>query len=126
VYEDYGTLIALFAKVLAQPKKYMSVSVKDAVGTLSETGQGLIEHLPLIMDGVTWDVMSAYEFVKNLDHVGLSKPYTQRVSGKVMCDAMEEAVMEAGGNFVFNTELMSVAYDEHTYAAKIFKWKNHR
>jgi len=67
--------------------------------------------------------MSAYEFVKNLDHVGLSKPYTQRVSGKFMCDAMEEAVMEAGGNFVFNTELVSVAYDEHTYAAKFSNGK---
>jgi hypothetical protein len=115
---DYGTLITLFAKVLTQPKKYMSVPLKDAVGTLSESGQKVIEHLPLIMDGVTWNVMSAYEFVKNLDHVGLSKPYTQRVSGKVMCDAMEEAVMEAGGNFVFNTELMSVVYDEDTYIAK--------
>jgi hypothetical protein len=121
--KDYGTLITLFAKVLTQPKKYMSVSVKDAVGTLSESGQDLIEHLPLIMDGVTWNVMSAYEFVKNLDHVGLSKPYTQRVSGKVMCDAMEEAVMEAGGNFVFNTELVSVAYEEHTYIAKFSNGK---
>ena len=70
------------------------------------------------MDGVTWDVMSAYEFVKNLDHVGMSKPYTQRVSGKVMCDAMEEAIMEAGGNFVFNTELSSVEYGEDSFTAK--------
>jgi hypothetical protein len=115
---DYGVLIALFAKVFAQPKKYTGISVKDAVGTLSDKGQSLIEHLPLIMDGVTWDVMSAYEFVKNLDHVGLSKPYTQKVSGKVMCDAMEEAVMEAGGNFVFNTELIEIEYGEDTYTAK--------
>ena len=62
--------------------------------------------------------MSAYEFVKNLDHVGLSTPYTQRVSGKVMCDAMEEAVMEAGGNFVFGTELVSVKYEEDSYEAQ--------
>jgi hypothetical protein len=70
------------------------------------------------MDGVTWDVMSAYEFVQNLNHVGLSKPYTQKVSGKIMCDAMENAVMDAGGNFVFNVELASVAYGEDTYMAK--------
>jgi hypothetical protein len=115
--KDYGVLISLFARVLVQPKKYKSISLKEAVGTLSKKGQGVIEHLPLIMDGVTWDVMSAYEFVKNLDHVGLSKPHTQRVSGKVMCDAMEEAVMAAGGNFVFGTELTRIAYDEHTYRA---------
>lgn len=114
---DYFTLLSLFVKVLAQPKQYMNVSVKDTVGTLSEGGRRLVEHLPLVMDGVTWDVMSAYEFVKNLDHVGLSKPWTQRVSGKVMCDAMEEAVLEAGGNFVFNTELTDVEYAEDAYKA---------
>lgn len=114
---DYFTLLSLFVKVLAQPKQYMNVSVKDTVGPLSEGGRRLVEHLPLVMDGVTWDVMSAYEFVKNLDHVGLSKPWTQRVSGKVMCDAMEEAVLEAGGNFVFNTELTDVEYAEDAYKA---------
>ena len=115
---DYGTLISLFARVFSQPKKYKSISTKEAVGSLSEKGQAVIEHLPLIMDGVTWNVMSAYEFVKNLDHVGLSTPYTQRVSGKVMCDAMEEAVMEAGGNFVFGTELTNVEYGKDTYEAR--------
>lgn len=116
--KDYGALVSLFVRVLAQPEKHKSISLKESVGTLTEDGQKVVEHLPLIMDGVTWDVMTAYEFVKNLDHVGLSKPYTQRVSGKIMCDAMENAVMEAGGNFVFNTELQSVAYGDDTYIAK--------
>jgi hypothetical protein len=111
-------LVSLFVRVLAQPEKHKSISLKESIGTLTEDGQKVVEHLPLIMDGVTWDVMTAYEFVKNLDHVGLSKPYTQRVSGKIMCDAMENAVMEAGGNFVFNTELQSIAYGDDTYIAK--------
>jgi hypothetical protein len=115
---DYGTMISFFSKVLTQPTKYKSVSVKEAVGPLSESGQAIVEHLPLIMDGVTWDIMSAYEFVHNLNHVGLSKTYTQRVSGKVMCDAMENAVMEAGGNFVFNIELERVSYSEDSYIAQ--------
>ena len=115
--KDCGTLISLFARVLAQPKKYKSISVKDATGILSESGQKCIEHLPLIMDGVTWDVMTAYEFVKNLDHVALSTPYTQRVSGKVMCDAMEEALIDAGANFIFGTELMNVEYSENDFVA---------
>lgn len=115
--KDYGTLISLFARVLAQPKKYKTISVKDATGILSESGQKCIEHLPLIMDGVTWDVMTAYEFVKNLDHVALSTPYTQRVSGKVMCDAMEEALIDAGANFIFGTELMNVEYGEDDFVA---------
>jgi hypothetical protein len=104
-------------RVLSQPKKYKSVSLKEAVGTLSEKGQACIEHLPLIMDGVTWDVMTAYEFVKNLDHVALSQPCTQKVSGKVMCDAMEEALLNAGVNFVFGTELKEVQYEDDSYSA---------
>ncbi len=115
--KDYGTLISLFSRVLAQPKKYKTISVKDATGILSESGQKYIEHLPLIMDGVTWDVMTAYEFVKNLDHTILSQMYTQRVSGKVMCDAMEEALIDAGANFIFGTELMNVEYGEDDFVA---------
>ena len=115
--KDYGTLISLFSRVLAQPKKYKTISVKDATGNLSESGQKYIEHLPLIMDGVTWDVMTAYEFVKNLDHTILSQMYTQRVSGKVMCDAMEEALIDAGANFIFGTELMNVEYGKDDFVA---------
>ena len=116
--KDYGVLISLFTRVFFQPAKFKSISLKDAIGTLSESGQAVIEHLPLIMDGVTWDVMSAYEFVKNIDHVGLSKTYTQKVSGKVMCDAMEDAILNTGGNFVFNTEIVDIAYDEESYVAR--------
>lgn len=115
--KDYGTLISLFSRVLTQPEKYKSISLKDALGPLSENGQKCIEHLPLIMDGVTWNVMSAYEFVKNLDHTTLSGMFTQRESGKVMCDAMEEALINAGANFIFGTELKSVNYDEDNYVA---------
>jgi hypothetical protein len=114
---DYGTLISLFSRVLAQPKKYRTISLKNAVGTLTESGQACIEHLPLIMDGVTWDVMTAYEFVQNLNHVALSQPCTQRVSGKVMCDAMEEALLNVGVNFVFGTELNEVDYGEDSFRA---------
>lgn len=115
--KDYGTLISLFYQVLAKPSKFMSISLKDAVGPLSENGEKYIEHLPLIMDGVTWNVMTAYEFVKNIDHTILSNMYTQKVSGKVMCDAMEEALVNAGVNFVFGTELVDIEYGEDSFVA---------
>ena len=115
---DYVTLISLFSAVLSQPKKYLGISLKDAVGFLSKKGSDYIEHLPLIMDGVTWDVMSAYEFVTNLDHTIMSEMYTQKVSGKVMCDAMEEALLNAGANFVFGTELLDVKYGKKDFVAK--------
>lgn len=116
--KDYGALTSLAARVLAQPKKYRSVSLKDALGEITEGGQSVLEHLPLIMDGVTWDVMSAYEFVKSFDHVALSKQYTQKVSGKVMSDAMQEALEERGIEFEFNKELKEVEYFEDGYRAE--------
>ena len=115
---DYVTLTSLFSAVLLQPKKYLGMSLKDAVGFLSKKGSDYIEHLPLIMDGVTWDVMTAYEFVTNLDHTIMSEMYTQKVSGKVMCDAMEEALLNAGANFVFGTELIDVKYGKKDFVAK--------
>ena len=116
--KDYGTLIALFIKVTMSSAKYRSVPLKDALGELSENGRECIKHLPLIMDGVTWDVMSAYDFIKNLDHVGFSKSYTQRVSGKVMCDAMENAVLEAGADFVFSVDLIDIQYEPDSFSAR--------
>jgi|TARA_B110000240_G_C13474515_1_gene442400 hypothetical protein len=115
--KDYGTLTSLAVRVLSQPKKYMGISLKDAVGELSESGQGVIEHLPLIIDGVTWDVMSAFEFVKSFDDVALSKPYTQRVSGKIMSDAMQQALENKGVTFEFEKELKETEYFEDGYKA---------
>lgn len=63
---DYMTFIFLATKVYTEPETYKRVSLKDAIGVLSKNGQKYVEHLPLVMDGVTWDVMSAYEFVKVL------------------------------------------------------------
>ena len=115
--KDYGTLTSLAARVLTKPKKYRGVSLKDALGPLSGDGQKIVEHLPLIMDGVTWDVMSAWEFVKSFDHVALSKQYTQKVSGKVMCDAMQQALEDVGVEFEFEKELVNVDYMEDGYTA---------
>ena len=115
--KDYGLLTSLAVRVLSQPEKYKGVSLKEASGEFSKSGQNFIEHLPLIMDGVTWDVMSAYEFVKSFDYVGLSKQYTQKVSGKVMCDQMQFALLKKGVNFVFGKELHKVEYFDEDYEA---------
>lgn len=116
--KDYGALTSLAERVLSQPTKYRGISLKDALGPLSESGQRIIQHLPLVMDGVTWDIMSAYEFVKSFDYVALSRQCTQKVSGKVMCDAMQKALEERGVQFVFDKELRDVQYGKDTYVAQ--------
>ena len=113
--KDYAALSSLAVRVLSNQNKYKSITLKDAMGELSETGKSAISTLTLIMDGVTWDVMSAYEFVKSFDHVGLSKQYTQRVSGKIMSDKMQKALVNQGAIFKFNTELTNVDYGKDEY-----------
>jgi hypothetical protein len=116
-FKDYLTLTSLAIRVLAQPDKYKGVSLKDALGELSDSGEKLLKALPLIMDGVDWETMSAFEFVKSFDHVGMSKQYVQKVSGKVMSDKMQNALLEKGAKFVFNTELEKIHYEKDGYEA---------
>jgi hypothetical protein len=116
--KDYGALTSLAVRVLTKPEKYKGMSLKDALGPLSAGGQQVLEHLPLIIDGVTWNTMSAWEFVKSFDHVALSKQYTQKVSGKVMCDAMQKALEDVGVQFEFEKELKDVEYLEDGYIAE--------
>jgi len=116
-FKDYLTLTSLAIRVLAQPDKYKGVSLKDALGELSDSGEKLLKALPLIMDGVDWKTMSAFEFVKSFDHVGMSKQYVQKVSGKVMSDKMQNALLEKGAKFVFNTELEKIHYEKDGYEA---------
>lgn len=114
---DYVSLVSLAFRVLARQNDYKSISLKDALGGLSESGENLIRSLTYIMDGVGWETMSAYEFVNSFDHVGLSRQCTQRVSGKIMSDAMQTALLEKGATFMFNTHLEKVEYREDGYTA---------
>lgn len=115
---DYLALASLSARVLSQPEKYKKIVLKDAVGALSPGGEEVLSNFPLIMDGVDWTRMTAYEFVKSFDYVALSTQYTQRVSGKVMCDRMQHALEREGVEFKFNTELEEVDYTEEGFTAK--------
>lgn len=116
-FKDYITLTGLATKVLMKPSKYKKISLKSAIGKLSDKGKKLLQTLPFIMDGVDWETMSAYEFINSFDHVGLSKQYTQRVSGKVMNDAMQQALLDKGATFMFNTHLDHVEYLDDGYTA---------
>ena len=115
--KDYMTLSSLAVRVLAQPKKYRGITLKDALGKLSDSGEKLLKALPLIIDGVDWETMSAFEFVKSFDYVAMSKQYTQKVSGKEMSDKMQKTLVNKGAKFMFGKELKNVYYGEDTYEA---------
>ena len=114
---DYLTLTSLAVRVLTQPNKYKGITLKDALGELSESGEKLLKALPLLMDGVDWETMSAFEFVKSFDNVGMSKQYVQKVSGKVMSDKMQNALVEKGATFMFGHDVENVHYEKDGYEA---------
>lgn len=109
-FKDYLTLLTL--PFLASRER----TVKDVLhGRMSPSGEAIMEHLTLIIDGVTWDVMSSYELLSSVNQVALSGQWTQRVSGKVMGDQMYEAL---GVPCKFNTSLDSLLFSpDDTYTA---------
>ena len=115
--QDYWALTSLSARVLAQPEVYKMKSLKEALGTMTKTGQRLMETLTFMIDGVSWETMTAYELVQSFNHVGLSSPETQKVSGKVMSDAMQGALVASGARFVFGTSLKDVDYRDNGFKA---------
>lgn len=114
---DYASLVILSARVLSRPDHYKTVTLKDALGTLSAGGQSVLSTLPFMMDGVGWDTMTAYEFVKSFDYVILSRQSTQRRSGAYMCAAMQDALERRGVKFVFKTRLEDVVYAKDSFIA---------
>jgi len=116
--KDYWALASLSARVLSQPEKYRAMTLKESLGPLTKRGRRFVETVTYSIDGVGWDTMTAYEFVQSFNHVGLSTPETQKVSGKVMSDAMQEALEAKGVTFVFGTSLKDVEYGDDTFTAK--------
>ena len=114
---DYWALTSLSVRVLAQPDLYKKKTLKEALGPMTSSGQRLMETLAFTIDGVSWEKMTAYELVQSFNHVGLSLPETQKVSGKMMSDAMHGALKAAGAKFVFGTSLKDVDYRDNGYKA---------
>tara|TARA_B100000767_G_scaffold241928_1_gene238665 strand:- start:835 stop:2133 length:1299 start_codon:yes stop_codon:yes gene_type:complete len=116
--KDYVAVVELFFRVTFTPEKYKSISLHDYFeNKLSDGGKKTIEHLPINIDGVTWKHMSTFEFIKTADQLLFSTPYTQKVSGKIMNDAIEEKLLNAGVNFIFGSELQNIEYRDDGYEA---------
>ena len=114
---DYWELSKLFVRVLNDQEKYKKIPLIDEVQNVSDNCAQYLETITFVMDGVSWETMSAYEFVMNFNNVALSNQYTQKVSGKVMNDAMQNALVDIGVNFHFEMDLINVDYRAGDYVA---------
>jgi len=108
--KDYWELTKLSTMVLLHPGVYKTKTLKESIGNLSPDGEKFISSLPYVMDGVSWDTMTAFEFVKSFDWVALSNHQTQIVSGAKMFKDMEQALRRRGVTFHYNTEILGVRY----------------
>lgn len=116
---DYFVLGALYLKVLVSPDVYKRKTLKECLTGLSESGKKLMSSTTYLVDGVGWDVMTAYEMMTVFDTVGLLPRDTQIRSGRYMANKMASAVQSQGVMFHYNTKLESVTYgaDGDSYEA---------
>jgi len=116
---DYGALSSLSFRVLSNPEEYKRKSLKDSIHGLSKKGEIILENITYSIDGVGWDVMSAFEFVESFNQVGLSSQWEQKISGREMGLAMQNALVQKGATFVFNTELTDLKYSKDGFVARL-------
>ncbi|QIG59995.1 hypothetical protein [Dishui Lake phycodnavirus 4] len=118
-FKDYIALCSLAFRVLYSPETYKRKSLKNSIHGLSKKGSQLLENITYSIDGVGWDVMSAYEFVESFNQVGLSSQWEQRISGRSMGLAMQKALEDKGAHFSFNTELTELKYSPDGFIAQV-------
>jgi hypothetical protein len=113
---DYLVLGSLFIHVMALPDKFKTQSLADVLkGRVSAKAERMITSLVYSMDGVSWKIMTAYEFIMSLEHVSFSDKETQIVSGLEMNERMYVACVNTGLiEFHFDMELESVDYENMT------------
>ena len=98
-----------FIKFLILGFKDDGRTIKDHLeGKLSPKAESLVATLPIIMDGVDWSRMTAWEFIQSFNIVSISSSQTQRVSGRIMGKDMEKVLKNNGVNFHFNEEIVDI------------------
>lgn len=118
-FKDYVALSSLAFRVLTNPGEYKRKSLKNSIQGLSKRGEKILENITYSIDGVGWDVMSAYEFVESFNQVGLSSQWEQKISGRDMGLAMQRALEQKGAVFSFNTELTDLKYSKDGFIAQM-------
>lgn len=98
-----------FTKFLILGFKDDGRTIKDHLdGKLSPKAESLVATLPIIMDGVDWSRMTAWEFIQSFNIVSMSSSQTQKVSGRIMGKDMEKVLKNNKVNFHFNEELIDI------------------
>jgi hypothetical protein len=113
-----------FAKFLILGFRDDGRTVKDHLeGRLTPGAERLVATLPIVMDGVDWSRMTAWEFIQSFNIVALSSSQTQRVSGRIMGQDLERVLRKVGVKFHFNERLVDI--EKRTFeSGEILNGKN--
>jgi hypothetical protein len=114
---DFVVLGSLYLRVSLFPGIYRRRTLHESVGGLSPKGEKFLSSITYLIDGVSWDVMTAYEFIRVFDTLGLRSHDTQIRSGAYMANRMAKAIAEQGVMFHYDTKLASVLYSSDSYEA---------
>lgn len=113
-FKEYLKILKLIIKSKSDPEWAKSTTLYEF---FNGSANPLIEVLPMVIDGVTWDRMTIWEFVDSIDTTLMSTPYTQNGSGRKMGKDMELALKSRSVIFHFNEELMDINYKDDSYMA---------
>lgn len=98
-----------FAKFLILGFRDDGRTIKDHLeGKLSPGAERLVATLPIVMDGVDWSRMTAWEFIQSFNIVALSSSQTQKVSGRIMGQDFEKVLRKVGVKFHFNEKIVDI------------------
>ena len=98
-----------FAKFLILGFRDDGRTIKDHLeGKLTPSAERLVATLPIVMDGVDWSRMTAWEFIQSFNIVALSSSQTQKKSGRIMGQDFEKVLKKVGVKFHFNEKLVDI------------------
>ena len=113
-FNDKLQLLSRFVSYQFNEDRFKLITVKDEMSKcLSNKGKQLLSTLTYIFDGIPWDVMTMYEFIKTVDYIGLNPiPDTQIKSGWNMNMRMQQCLIKKGVKCNFNHTLIDIDYSE--------------
>lgn len=99
---DVMRLAAAFVGCLCWPQAYKRRTLGEQFGHMSPSGRRALRALAYVFDGVSWDTMTAYEFLETINFVGIGRMQVLNGSGAKLGRQMVDAIRRERSNVAFH------------------------
>lgn len=99
---DVMRLAAAFVGCLCWPRAYKSRTLGQQFRHMSPSGRRALHTLAYVFDGVSWDTMTAYEFLETINFVGIGRMQVLNGSGAKLGQQMVDAIRRERPNVAFH------------------------